>query len=50
MVRYSYPQPVDKVPFCAEQHGAVVGFQFHPGRSGPDGLDLLAQIYGELLR
>jgi imidazole glycerol phosphate synthase glutamine amidotransferase subunit len=38
-------------PFVAAvQQGAVVGFQFHPERSGPDGLDLLAQICGELLR
>ena len=50
MVRYSYPQPIDKINFCAEKHGAVVGFQFHRERSGPDGLALLAQIYGELLR
>ena len=50
MVRYSYPQPVDRLPFCAEQNGAWVGFQFHPERSGPDGLDLFAQICGKLLR
>jgi len=38
-------------PFVAAvQQGAVVGFQFHPERSGPDGLALLAQICGELLR
>ena len=38
-------------PFVAAvQQGAVVGFQFHPERSGPDGLALLAQICAELLR
>ena len=38
-------------PFVAAvQQGAVVGFQFHPERSGPDGLALLAQICGGLLR
>ncbi len=38
-------------PFVAAvQQGAVVGFQFHPERSGPDGLALLARICGELLR
>jgi len=38
-------------PFVAAvQQGAVAGFQFHPERSGPDGLALLAQICGELLR
>jgi imidazole glycerol phosphate synthase glutamine amidotransferase subunit len=35
---------------AAVQQGAVVGFQFHPERSGPDGLALLARICGELLR
>jgi len=38
-------------PFVAAvQQGGVVGFQFHPERSGSDGLALLAQICGELLR
>ena len=38
-------------PFVAAvQQGPVVGFQFHPERSGPDGLALLAQICKELLR
>ena len=39
------------LPFVAAvQQGALVGFQFHPERSGPDGLNLLAQICGGLLR
>ena len=38
-------------PFVAGVlEGAVVGFQFHPERSGHHGLVLLAQICGELLR
>lgn len=38
-------------PFVAAVHqGAVMGFQFHPERSGPDGLALLAESCGELLR
>jgi imidazole glycerol phosphate synthase glutamine amidotransferase subunit len=38
-------------PFVAAvQQGAVVGFQFHPERSGPDGLSLLALICEKLLR
>jgi len=38
-------------PFVAAvKQGLVVGFQFHPERSGPDGLALLAQTCEELLR
>ena len=34
---------------AAVQKGAVVGVQFHPERSGPDGLGLLEKILAELL-
>lgn len=38
------------LPFVAAvKQGSVVGFQFHPERSGPNGLQLLAQTCRELL-
>tara|TARA_B100001063_G_scaffold193851_1_gene185293 strand:+ start:2582 stop:4042 length:1461 start_codon:yes stop_codon:yes gene_type:complete len=37
-------------PFVAAvSHGVVAGFQFHPERSGMDGLELLAAVCGQLL-
>jgi len=34
---------------AAVREGSVMGFQFHPERSGPEGLELLRWAIGEVV-